>query len=136
MPEVSSKVGIWRELTGTLRHCWQLYFKLKVLKTPFIDAIPSVDCSYGFEARHPIQATVGSIVWAFRRLNKPRSREMSSCSYALHSVRPQRSFLSFHLISPCSRVKIALDAHLLWPSSVRTDSVRCDCKNVTSHSTI
>ena len=41
-----------------------------------------------------VQAVVGSIVWAFRRLKKPRSREMSVRGYALHSVRPQLSF--FH----------------------------------------
>ena len=32
------------------------------------------------------QAVGGSIVWAFRRLKKPRSREMSARGYALHSV--------------------------------------------------
>ena len=36
-----------------------------------------------------VQAVVSSIVWAFRRLKKPRSREMSARSYALHSVCPQ-----------------------------------------------
>ena len=40
-----------------------------------------------------VQAVVGSIVWVFRRLKKPRSREMSARVYALHSVRPQLSFL-------------------------------------------
>ena len=39
-----------------------------------------------------VQAVVGSIVWAFRRLKKPRSREKSARGYALHSVRPQLSF--------------------------------------------
>ena len=38
------------------------------------------------------QAVVGSIVWAFRRLIKPRIREMSARGYALHSVCPQLSF--------------------------------------------
>ena len=38
------------------------------------------------------QAVVGSIVWVFRRLKKPRSREMSARAYALHSVCTQRSF--------------------------------------------
>ena len=33
-----------------------------------------------------VQAVVGSIVWAFRGLKKPRSREMSARGYALHSV--------------------------------------------------
>ena len=40
------------------------------------------------------QAVVGSIVWAFLRLNKPRCREMSVRGYAFHSVRPQLSFFS------------------------------------------
>ena len=39
-----------------------------------------------------VQAVVGSIVWAFRRLNKPRCREMSARGYALYSVCPQLSF--------------------------------------------
>ena len=39
-----------------------------------------------------VQAVVGSIVWAFRRLKKPRSREMSARGYALHSVCPRLSF--------------------------------------------
>ena len=33
-----------------------------------------------------------SIVWAFRRLKKPRCRVMSARGYALHSVCPQLSF--------------------------------------------
>ena len=33
-----------------------------------------------------IRAVVGSIVWAFRRLKKPRCREMSARGYELHSV--------------------------------------------------
>ena len=40
-----------------------------------------------------VQVVVGSIVWAFRRLKKPMSREMSARGYALHSLRPQ--LLSF-----------------------------------------
>ena len=36
-----------------------------------------------------VQAVVGSIVRTFRRLKKPRNREMSDRGYALHSVRPQ-----------------------------------------------
>ena len=39
-----------------------------------------------------VQAVVGSIVRAFRRLKKPRCREMSACGYALHSIYPQLSF--------------------------------------------
>ena len=38
-----------------------------------------------------VQEVVGSIVWAFRKLRKPRSREMSALGYALHSVCPQLS---------------------------------------------
>ena len=33
-----------------------------------------------------VQAVVGSIVWAFRRLKKPRNRKMSARGYALHSI--------------------------------------------------
>ena len=40
------------------------------------------------------QAVVGCIVWAFRTLKKPRSREMSARGYSLHSVCPQLSFPS------------------------------------------
>ena len=43
-----------------------------------------------------VQAVAGSIVWAFRRLKKPRSREMSARSHALHSVRPQLSLFFLH----------------------------------------
>ena len=39
-----------------------------------------------------VQAIVGSIVWVFRRLKKPRCREMSARGCALHSVCPQLSF--------------------------------------------
>ena len=41
-----------------------------------------------------VQAVAGSIVWAFRRLKKPRCREMSARGYALDSVCPQLSFFS------------------------------------------
>ena len=34
-----------------------------------------------------VLAVVGSIVWAFRRLEKPRCREMCARGYALYSVR-------------------------------------------------
>ena len=40
-----------------------------------------------------VQAAVGSIVRAFRRLKKPRYREMSARGYVLHRVCPQHSFL-------------------------------------------
>ena len=46
------------------------------------------------EEETAVQAVVGSDVWAFRRLKKPRCREMSARSYALYSVRPQFSFFS------------------------------------------
>ena len=39
-----------------------------------------------------VHAVVGSIVWAFRRLKKPRSREMIARGYALHSVCHHISF--------------------------------------------
>ena len=39
-----------------------------------------------------VQGVVGSIVWAFRRLKKPRCGEMSARGYKLHSVCPQLSF--------------------------------------------
>ena len=39
-----------------------------------------------------VQAVVGSIVWAFRKLKKPRCRVMSARGYALHSVCPQLFF--------------------------------------------
>ena len=32
------------------------------------------------------QAVISSIVWTFCRLKKPRSREMSACSYALYKA--------------------------------------------------
>ena len=39
-----------------------------------------------------VQAVIGSIAWAFRRLKKPRSLEMSARGYALHSLCLQLSF--------------------------------------------
>ena len=39
-----------------------------------------------------VQAVVGSIVWAFRLLKKPRRREMSARGYALYSVCSQFYF--------------------------------------------
>ena len=41
-----------------------------------------------------VQAVVGSIVWAFRRLKKPWCREMSARGYALYSVYSQLYFFS------------------------------------------
>ena len=35
-----------------------------------------------------VQAVVGPIVWAFRRLKKPRNQEISARGAALHSVCP------------------------------------------------
>ena len=46
------------------------------------------------EGETAVQAVVGSIVWAIRRLKKPRCREMSARGNAFHSVCPQLSFLS------------------------------------------
>ena len=51
--------------------------------------VPSASTEGGETA---VQAVVGSIVWAFRRLKKPRSREMSARGYSLHSVCPQLPF--------------------------------------------
>ena len=60
----------------------------------FINRVPGL--ALGEETT--VHAVVGSIVWAFRRLKKPRCREMSARGYALHSVRPQLSFsFLFHL---------------------------------------
>ena len=47
------------------------------------------------EEETAVQAVVGSIVWAFRWLKKPRCREMSARGYALHKVYPQLSFPVF-----------------------------------------
>ena len=44
-----------------------------------------------------VQAVVGSIVWAFRMLKKPRIREMSARGYALNSVRFQLSFFPYNI---------------------------------------
>ena len=41
-----------------------------------------------------VQEIVGSINWVFRRLKKPRYREISARGYALYSVRHQHSFSS------------------------------------------
>ena len=55
-----------------------------------------------------VQAVVGSIVWAFCRLKKPRSREMSARSYAFHSVCPQLAFfLSIYISFLCHGVPTA-----------------------------
>ena len=40
-----------------------------------------------------VQAVVGSIVWAFRRLKNPKRKEMSARGYAFHSICPQLPFL-------------------------------------------
>ena len=53
------------------------------------------------------QTVVGSIVWAFRRLKKPRSREMSARSYALHSV--CLNFPSFFSTSQLAAVNAAAE---------------------------
>ena len=47
-----------------------------------------------------VQAVVGSIVWAFRRLKKPRCREMNARGYALYSVRPLFFFECRHVVFP------------------------------------
>ena len=48
--------------------------------------------SFQFESSRAVQAVVGSIVWAFRSLKNPKSREMSARGYALHSVCAQFFF--------------------------------------------
>ena len=48
-----------------------------------------------------VQAVVGSIVWAFRRLKKTRSREMNVRVYVLHSACPNFPF--FPASSPVSQ---------------------------------
>ena len=45
---------------------------------------------FAYRPKIPALAVVGSIVWTFRRLKKPRCREMSARSYALHSVCPKQ----------------------------------------------
>ena len=63
------------------------------------------------------QAVVGSIVWAFRRLKKPKSREMSARSYALHSVRLQL-FLFLSYLNCASR-EYQLKFLILMPAFIR-----------------
>ena len=48
-----------------------------------------------------VQTGVGTIVWAFRRLRKSRSREMSARGYAHPSVRPELCF--FHMFGDFGR---------------------------------
>ena len=52
---------------------------------------------FAYRPKIPALAVVGSIVWTFRRLKKPRFREMSWVP-ALHSVCPNFPFPSFILI--------------------------------------
>ena len=49
-----------------------------------------------------VQAIVGSIVRAFRRLKKPTSREISARGYALYSVCPNFLFPSIHTLKSSS----------------------------------
>ena len=82
-----------------------------------------------------VQAVVGSVVWAFRRLKKPRYREMSAHSYALYSVCPQLSFFLFSKLFllryatinfPHSIVKIHGKQHRLYRISLITDELGAD----------
>ena len=59
-------------------------FTHRVRHTPFKCKIEYLVLPLGEETA--VQAVVGSIVWAFRRLKKPMSRGMSARGYALHSV--------------------------------------------------
>ena len=49
--------------------------------------------------RYIVQAVVGSIVWAFRTLKKPRYGEMSARTYALYTRSPQ-TFLFRYIEGP------------------------------------
>ena len=42
-----------------------------------------------------IEAVIGFIAWAVRRLIKPRSRKMRACSYAIQTVYPDFHFPTF-----------------------------------------
>ena len=74
------------------------------------------------EEKTAVQAVVGSIVWAFRVLKKPRCREMSARGYALHSVCPQLSFFfplimtsrSLHVTSSSSLVANCASRLATW----------------------
>ena len=61
--------------------------------------------------KNAVQPVVGFIVWAFRRLKNPRSREMSARGYALHSVRPQ--LLSYSTRRLTTPIGLALGADSL-----------------------
>ena len=67
-----------------------------------------------------VQTVVGSIVWIFRRLKKPRCREMSARGYALRSVCPQLSFFPFptKLAGPLAFTQSVQRLIPHWPSDL------------------
>ena len=65
------------------------------------------------EEETAVQAVVGSVVRAFRRL-KPRSWEMSARGYALYSVWPQLSFI----LQYTTGASLTLSVHQDVPRSV------------------
>ena len=58
------------------------------LFAPLHSTVKTGACTWGGTA---VQAVVGSNVWAFHWLKKPRSRKTCARGYALHSVRAQLS---------------------------------------------
>ena len=74
-----------------------------------------------------VQAVVGSIVWAFPRLKKPRCREMSARGYAPHSVCLQLSFFSFTVVFVVSFCIIAIHRLAIEKliKMIRTVILRC-----------
>ena len=84
----------WFLLSGTVRWKCSLGQALTTVPPgPLNLKIENLVLALGEEIA--VQAVVGSIVWAFRRLKKPRCREMSARGYALHSLCPQLSFHTF-----------------------------------------
>ena len=60
-------------------------------------------CSYTV-----VQVVVGSIVWPFRKLKKPRIREMSARGYALYSMCRQHFFSSYTVEFRVRRIQLDL----------------------------
>ena len=80
-----------------------------------------------------VQAVVGSIVWTFRRLKKPRRREMSARGYALHNVCPKLSFPSFHLFVSNFFLQIISDVLLYEQVYLRIIMNRTALSTANSH---
>ena len=90
-----------------LRPLWS-WSRLEPCGQPSADRIGTTKRSRCTESHHgrvfrlasiAVQAVVGSIVWAFRRLKKPRCRNTCARGYALHSVCPQLSYFPFSSIA-------------------------------------